>query len=150
MSKLDLANANVTVAAQFFKNVWGDSSFVTRALPVFIALSALGNVFAQSFAMPRGKSPSSNRLLGLLPKIPAPVKQELAKEGVLPFSKIWASDWPRQAPTGAIFLHWLFTVAFILGSQTSDVYTFVTNVFIYSGNWIKRMCHPLNRTLSLS
>ncbi|KAJ9132201.1 Amino acid transporter [Coniochaeta hoffmannii] len=118
MSKLDLANANVTVAAQFFKNVWGDSSFVTRALPVFIALSALGNVFAQSFAMPR-------------------VKQELAKEGVLPFSKIWASDWPRQAPTGAIALHWLFTVAFILGSQTSDVYTFVTNVFIYSGNWIK-------------
>lgn len=66
------------------------------------------------------------------------VKQELAKEGILPFSKLWASDWPMQAPTGAIFLHWLFTVAFILGSQTSDVYTFVTNVFIYSGNWIKR------------
>lgn len=39
---------------------------------------------------------------------------------------------------GAIFLHWLFTVAFILGSQTADLYTFVTNVFIYSGNWIKR------------
>ncbi|KAB5558261.1 phosphatidylinositol 4-kinase-like protein [Coniochaeta sp. 2T2.1] len=118
MTKLDLADANVTVAAAFFKNVWGDSSFVTCALPVFIGLSALGNVFAQSFAMPR-------------------VKQELAKEGILPLSKVWASDWPRQAPTGAIFLHWLFTVAFILGSQTSDVYTFVTNVFIYSGNWIK-------------
>jgi phosphatidylinositol 4-kinase len=28
-------------------------------------------------------------------------------------------------------------VALILGSQTSDVYTFTTNVFIYSGNWIK-------------
>jgi hypothetical protein len=56
MSKQDLANGNVTVAAQFFKNVWGDSSFVTRALPIFIALSALGNVFAQSFAMPRGMS----------------------------------------------------------------------------------------------
>jgi amino acid transporter len=118
MSKAELAQANVTVAAKFFENVWGQSSFVTRALPVFIALSALGNVFAQSFAMPR-------------------VKQELAKEGILPFSKLWASDWPRQAPTGAIFLHWIFTVAFILGSQTSDVYTFVTNVFIYSGNWIK-------------
>jgi phosphatidylinositol 4-kinase len=54
MSKMDLAKANVTMAAQFFHNVWGESSFVTRALPVFIALSALGNVFAQSFAMPRG------------------------------------------------------------------------------------------------
>lgn len=39
---------------------------------------------------------------------------------------------------GAIFLHWVFTVAFILGSQTTDLYSFVTNVFIYSGNWIKR------------
>ncbi|KAK3368223.1 amino acid permease-domain-containing protein [Podospora didyma] len=118
MSKNEIADAKVVVAAQFFKNVWGDNSFATRALPVFIALSALGNVFAQSFAMPR-------------------VKQELAKEGILPFSRFWASDWPSNAPTGAIFLHWLFTTALILGSQTSDVYTFVTNVFVYSGNWIK-------------
>lgn len=55
MSKAEIAQANVTVAAKFFENVWGPSSFVTRALPVFIALSALGNVFAQSFAMPRGR-----------------------------------------------------------------------------------------------
>lgn len=61
--------------------VWGKGAFVTRVVPVFIALSSLGNVFAQSFAMPR-------------------VKQELAKEGILPFSKIWASDWPQKAPTG--------------------------------------------------
>jgi len=87
-------------------------------MPVFIALSSLGNVFAQSFAMPR-------------------VKQELAKEGILPFSRLWASDWPINSPTGAIFLHWAITVAFILGSQTDEVYTFVTNIFIYSGNWIK-------------
>lgn len=76
----------------------------------------------------------------MLMKLLPAVKQELAKEGILPLSKIWASDWPRQAPTGAIALHWLFTVVLILGSQTSDVYTFVTNVFIYSGNWIKRKC----------
>lgn len=110
----------------------GQNTFVRRALPVFIGLSALGNVFAQSFAMPR-------------------VKQEVAKEGVLPFSRFWASDWPFNAPSGAIFLHWLVTVALILGSQVgsdtasnvskiSTVYTFVTNVFIYTGNWIKGKC----------
>jgi len=121
--------------------VWGESIFVTKALPVFIALSSLGNVFAQSFAMPR-------------------VKQELAKEGLLPFSRFFASDWPLNAPTGesaccqasqieirrpanttggtgAIFLHWLFSVILILGSLTSDTYTFVTNIFIYTSNWIK-------------
>ena len=111
----------------------GKTTFVTKALPVFVGMSALGNVFAQSFAMPR-------------------VKQELAKEGVLPFSRFWASDWPFNAPSGAIFLHWLVTTALILGSQIgsqsgsaasavsqiSTVYTFVTNVFIYTGNWIKR------------
>lgn len=65
------------------------------------------------------------------------VKQELAKEGILPFSKIFASDWPVKAPSGAIFLHWIFTVIFIFGAVASDSYTFVTNVFIYTGNWIK-------------
>lgn len=28
------------------------------------------------------------------------VKQELGKEGILPFSKFWSCDWPSQAPTG--------------------------------------------------
>jgi hypothetical protein len=118
MSKSQIANAKVTVAADFFEAVWGPGVFVSRVLPVFISFSALGNVFAQSFAMPR-------------------VKQEFAKEGILPFSRFWASDWPMNAPTTAILLHWLFTVALILGSTTSDTYAFVTNIFIYSGNWIK-------------
>ncbi|KAK3332514.1 amino acid permease-domain-containing protein [Cercophora scortea] len=118
MTKFELGQSDVTVAATFFENVWGKSAFVTRGVPVFIALSSLGNVFAQSFAMPR-------------------VKQELAKEGILPISRFWASDWPFNAPTGAIFLHWIITSTFILGSQTEDVYVFVTNTFIYSGNWIK-------------
>ncbi|KAK4639005.1 hypothetical protein QC761_702480 [Podospora bellae-mahoneyi] len=118
MTKDQMANSRVVVAAQFFENVWGKSVFVQRVLPLFIGFSSLGNVFAQSFAMPR-------------------VKQELAKEGVLPWSRFWASDWPFNAPSGAIFLHWIVTTVFILASQTSDVYTFVTNVFVYSSNWIK-------------
>ena len=68
-----MAITKVTVAEQFFENVstpevpyvgsihadrgqaWGENAFVTSAVPVFIALSALGNIFAQCFAMPRGK-----------------------------------------------------------------------------------------------
>lgn len=121
MSKKEIADSGVTVAAQFFENVWGKSAFVVRGIPLFIGLSALGNAFAQSFAMPR-------------------VKQELSKEGILPWSRFWASDWPFNAPTGAIFLHWIFSTIFILGSNTTDVYVFVTNIFIYSGNYIK--CTP--------
>lgn len=118
MSKKEIADSKVIVAVTFFQNVWGKNLLVERVVPVFIALSALGNVFAQSFAMPR-------------------VKQELAKEGILPFSRVFASDWPFKAPSGAILLHWIFTVVFILGSVSSDSYLFVTLLFIYTGNWIK-------------
>ncbi|KAK4169529.1 phosphatidylinositol 4-kinase-like protein [Cladorrhinum sp. PSN259] len=118
MSKTELQMTKTTVAAKLFENVWGRSSFVTKALPFFISLSALGNVFAQSFAMPR-------------------VKQELAKEGVLPFARFFSSDWPFNAPSGAILLHWAITCTVILASQGRDVYTFTTNVFTYSSNWIK-------------
>jgi phosphatidylinositol 4-kinase B len=54
MTKSEIGSAKVTVAADFFEHVWGPGVFVQRVLPVFIALSAIGNVFAQSFAMPRG------------------------------------------------------------------------------------------------
>ena len=53
MTKAEISDSGVTVAAKFFENVWGQSVFVTRVMPVFVAISALGNVFAQSFAMPR-------------------------------------------------------------------------------------------------
>jgi hypothetical protein len=49
----------------------------------------------------------------------------------------------------AILLHWIFTVALILGSSTSDTYTFVTNIFIYSGNWIKRKFTHLSQAMAL-
>lgn len=118
MTKQEIVDSGVTVAAGFFNKVWGESNFVSKVLPLFVALSALGNIFAQSFAMPR-------------------VKQEFAKEGILPFSRFWASDWPFSAPTGAIFLHWLFTIALILGSATKATYTFVTALFIYTQTWVK-------------
>ncbi|KAF2746086.1 amino acid transporter [Sporormia fimetaria CBS 119925] len=117
-SKSQIANSGVTVAAGFFENVWGPSTFVTRVLPVVISLSSLGNVLAQTFAYGR-------------------VKQEFAKEGVLPFSRFWASDWPMQAPSGGMLLHWLFSVVFIIGPSTNDVYPFVTNLSTYTQTWIK-------------
>ncbi|KAH7066104.1 amino acid permease-domain-containing protein [Paraphoma chrysanthemicola] len=117
-TKSQIANSGVTVAAGFFEHVWGPSTFVARVLPVIISLSSLGNVFAQTFANSR-------------------VKQEFAKEGILPFSRFWASDWPMKAPSGGILLHWLFSVALILGPSTSNVYPFVTNLSTYTQSWIK-------------
>lgn len=84
ISKEDLAASEVIVAGLFFRNVFGDSAGA-RALPAFVALSNLGNVLAVSFAHSR-------------------LNQEFAKEGLLPWSRFWASNKPFNAPATAVSL----------------------------------------------
>lgn len=82
ISKEDLAKSEVIVAGLFFRNVFGQSA-AARSLPAFVALSNLGNVLAVSFAHAR-------------------LNQELAKEGMLPFSRFWASNRPFNAPAASV------------------------------------------------
>ncbi|KAK4208435.1 amino acid permease-domain-containing protein [Rhypophila decipiens] len=117
-SKSEIASSGTTVAASFFTNVYGQGFFVTRILPFIISLSILGNISSQTFAAAR-------------------VKQEVAKEGILPFSKFFASDWPIQTPTGGLLLHWMFTVALIAGPQSSDAYPFISLLYTYCQSWVK-------------
>ncbi|WDK18603.1 amino acid permease [Colletotrichum graminicola] len=81
--KTELATSEVIVAGVFFRNVFGNSA-AARALPAFVAISNLGNVLAVSFAHAR-------------------LNQELAKEGLLPFSRFWASNKPFNAPAAAVY-----------------------------------------------
>ena len=80
--KSELATSEVIVAGVFFKNVFGDSAGA-RSLPAFVALSNLGNVLAVSFAHAR-------------------LNQEFAKEGLLPWSRFWASNKPFNSPSTAV------------------------------------------------
>lgn len=80
--KSDLAKSEVIVAGLFFRNVFGQSAGA-RSLPAFVALSNLGNVLAVSFAHAR-------------------LNQEFGKEGMLPFSKFWASNKPSNAPAASV------------------------------------------------
>ncbi|KAK6521318.1 hypothetical protein TWF506_001542 [Arthrobotrys conoides] len=115
LTKQDMIKGTANaVAVTFFQRMRVADSFSNIAVPVFIGLSALGNVFAASFAFSRAK-------------------QELAKEGVLPWSKFFASDWPRQAPTGGLFLHWIFTSLWVLALGRSESgYTFLNTFATYS------------------
>ena len=81
-----VSKSGVTVAAFFFGKVFGHAA--ERALSVFIALSALGNVMTITFAQSR-------------------VNQELAKEGVIPFGRFWAFGWPFRAPSAGLLLHFI-------------------------------------------
>lgn len=82
ISKEDLTTSEVIVAGVFFRNIFGDSAGA-RSLPAFVSLSNLGNVLAVSFAHSR-------------------LNQELAKEGLLPVSQLWASNKPFNAPAAAV------------------------------------------------
>ncbi|ETS74501.1 hypothetical protein PFICI_14367 [Pestalotiopsis fici W106-1] len=116
ISKEDLATSEVIVAGIFFRNVFGDSA-AARSLPTFVALSNLGNVLAVSFAHAR-------------------LNQEFGKEGLLPFSKFWASVKPFNAPAAALFLHWLVTVIILVAPPAGPAYNFIVDLYTYPGAWI--------------
>nr|OQO19725.1 hypothetical protein B0A51_13491 [Rachicladosporium sp. CCFEE 5018] len=90
--KEEILSSGRILAASFFRNVFGERA--ERALSVFVALSAFGNVLSVIF--------SQGRLV-----------QELGREGILPFSRFWASNRPFNAPLAG------------------DAYNFILNVISY-------------------
>jgi amino acid transporter len=102
--KEEILAARRLVAASLFRNVFGPAA--ERALSVFVALSAFGNVLSVIF--------SQGRLV-----------QELGREGVLPFSRFWASNRPFNAPLAGLFEHWLVSVIIMLAPPPGDAYDFI-------------------------
>ncbi|KAG0131521.1 amino acid permease-domain-containing protein [Tuber indicum] len=112
-----IQDGGVTVAADFFLDVFGGNAFATTIVPLCIASSAFGNVLAVTFANSR-------------------VKQELGKEGVLPWSRFWASDKPFGTPAAALLLHWVFSVVIISAPSSEDTYDFFICLFTSSQTWV--------------
>ncbi|KAI9779294.1 MAG: hypothetical protein M1835_004739 [Candelina submexicana] len=102
-----VGSSGVTVAAYFVSAVFGDTA--KRVLGVFVALSALGNTMTATFAQSR-------------------VNQELAKEGIFPFSRFWASSWPCKAPSGGLLLHLLPSILVIMTIPFGAAYAFLLDV----------------------
>ncbi|KAK4953041.1 methionine permease [Elasticomyces elasticus] len=108
--KEEILSSGRVLAASFFRNVFGARA--ERALSVFVALSAFGNVLAVIF--------SQGRLV-----------QELGREGILPFSRFWASNKPFNAPLAGLFEHWAVSVIIMLAPPPGDAYNFILNVISY-------------------
>ena len=71
-----------------------------------IALSAWGNNLGAVFAHQR-------------------LVQELGREGVLPWSSFFASDWPFHTPLAGLLVQWVISSAYILLSPPGDAYLFI-------------------------
>lgn len=102
--KEEILSSGRLVAASLFRNVIGGQA--ERALSVFVALSAFGNVLSVIFSQGR-------------------IVQELGREGILPFSKLWASNRPFNAPFAGLFEHWFICIIVILAPPPGDAYNFI-------------------------
>ncbi|KAF9545394.1 high affinity methionine permease [Agrocybe pediades] len=109
-TKEEITSGGRLVAALLFRNVYGPKA--ERALSVFVAMSALGNVMSVIFSQGR-------------------VNQELGREGILPFSKFWGSNRPFNAPLVGLLLHWAICLIVIFALPPGDAYNFVINVISY-------------------
>ncbi|KAL8898588.1 MAG: hypothetical protein Q9207_006621 [Kuettlingeria erythrocarpa] len=112
-------NGELDMATVFFREVFGNE-LAPRVMSGIIAFSIFGNVVVMTFTASR-------------------VKQEIAKEGILPFSLFFASSsntpWARlrhrcfpssknnaqleQSPSAALFLHWIFCMVMIAATSST-------------------------------
>lgn len=82
-----------------------------------VAISAFGNVLTITFAQSR-------------------VNQELAKEGVIPFPKFWASSWPFGSPSAGLLLHFIPSFIVIIAIPFGDAYSFIIDLEGYPSSVI--------------
>ncbi|KAA8575347.1 hypothetical protein EYC84_004519 [Monilinia fructicola] len=103
--KEEIMTSGRIVAGSFFRNMFGPRA--ERVLSVFVALSAFGNVLSVIFSQGR-------------------IVQEIAREGILPFSRLWASNKPStHTPFMGLFEHWLVSVIIMLAPPPGDAYNFI-------------------------
>ncbi|KAF2004027.1 amino acid transporter [Amniculicola lignicola CBS 123094] len=125
----------IGIALLFLEKMLG-AKHGARALAGFTAVSSLGNIIGMTFTSAR-------------------VKQEVAKEGVIPFAKFFGEnrsifrkkrsthpdgsteieDDHEPTPLGALFLHWCFAMILILATwkaKPSTAYKILVNAWTYS------------------
>jgi hypothetical protein len=119
------------IALQFLINIFGTKR-APSILATFTTVNSLGNIIGMTFAASR-------------------VKQEIAKEGVIPFAKFFgenrvlfrrnnnsdSSDRHSDAeptPYGALLLHWIFAMLLILvtwSTKPAYAYRILVNLYTY-------------------
>lgn len=113
--KEKLISSKLILAADFFDIVFGGHA--KRAAAAFVGLSALGNVLSVIFSQGR-------------------IIQQLAREGVLPFSSFFASSKPFNSPMVGLFQHFIICLITIIAPPPGDAYNFVLNLISYPMNII--------------
>lgn len=124
--KEEILESGRILAASFFRNMFGEKA--ERVMSVFVALSAFGNVLSVLFSQGRSMFLCFLFLHNFWKyhiTDAGTVVQELGREGVLPFSNVWASNWPFNSPMAGLFEHYLVSVIVMLAPPPGDAYNFL-------------------------
>lgn len=109
----EIQGSSQIIAAEFFKHMFGERS--AKALSVFVALSAVANVFSVIFAQGR-------------------LNQALGRDSIIPFASLFASNRPFKSPMAGLVWHSIVTLILMLAPPQGDAYTFVLNLSSYPLN----------------
>ncbi|KAM3509033.1 hypothetical protein MY10362_000822 [Beauveria mimosiformis] len=109
----EIKGSGELIAALFFKRIFG-SGIGGRLLPLFVALSAFGNVLVVVFAMAR-------------------LKHEIARQGFLPFSDLLSSTKPFNSPFGGLVVNYIPSFLIIVLPPSGSIYSFILEVEGYAG-----------------
>ncbi|KAJ7585652.1 high-affinity methionine permease [Mycena floridula] len=99
------------LAAKFFTAVFGDYAG-TRVLPVFVALSAFGNLVSVAFGHAR-------------------IFREVARQGIFPFSQFFSSTKPFGTPAAPMLLKFILTSIVIVGPPAGDAFNLIVSIQTY-------------------
>ncbi|CAK4031454.1 amino acid permease-domain-containing [Lecanosticta acicola] len=111
----EIRTSGELIAGLFFERVFGET-FGRRVLPLLVALSGVGNVMVVTFALAR-------------------LNQEIARTGLIPFSRILSSTAPFGSPFGGLIVHYIPS-ALVLTIPSGDIYSFILEVEGYLGQII--------------
>lgn len=109
----EIRNGGTLIASLYFQKVFGTKS-ATSALDALVALSSLGHLLAAVVGHSRSL-------------------RECGRQGVLPFSRLWATTKPWGTPLVPIFFTWLVNVVVSVAPPPGDAYNVIVDIGSYSG-----------------
>ncbi|UZP38412.1 hypothetical protein NXS19_006228 [Fusarium pseudograminearum] len=112
----EIRESGELIAALFFERLFG-ASFGRVVLLTAVALSAVGNVMVVAFAMAR-------------------TKQEIARQGFIPYSSILSSSRPFNSPLGGFFVHYIPSFLVMVLPPSNTIYSFILDIEGYAGQLI--------------
>lgn len=113
VSPEEIFGSGQLIGALLFEKVFGHV-FGKRFLSIIVALSAAGNVYVVLYAVSR-------------------MSQEVFREGILPYSRFMASNWPGYGtPVPTLLLSFVISAVILVFTPPGDVFSYIINLETYT------------------